>query len=236
LASALRLLKEAGLGSVGDMTRVQRVMLVDDHPVVRSGLALLLDHLEGFSVCGEAATASEALVVADKLQPDLIVLDLFLGGADGLGLIAELRAVAGASRILVYSAQDEERYARRALLAGAQGYVMKREDFATVRRALETLAAGKRHVSEAVTEQLLAVALAGGESDDPLAALSDRELQVLRLIADGRELGEMAQALGLSVKTIGTYRERLKNKLGAATSRELARKASTLLSEEKAPS
>lgn len=214
------------------MTRVQRVLLVDDHPVVRSGLALLLDHVEGFAVCGEAATAAEARVVANKLQPDIIVLDLFLGGADGLALVAELREAAVGSRILVYSAQDEERYARRALQAGALGYMMKREDFATVRRALETLAAGRRYVSEAVTEQWLTTALAGETSGDPLATLSDRELQILRLIADGRELGEMAEGLGLSVKTIGTYRERLKNKLGAPTSRELARKAATLLGEQ----
>src|SRR5690606_32953074 len=114
-APGFALVESIGDGSIAAVSQVQRVLLVDDHPVVRSGLALLLDHVPGFTVCGEAGTALQARTLTEMLQPDLIVLDLFLGGADGLALISDLRAAAEKCRILVYSAQDEERYARRAL-------------------------------------------------------------------------------------------------------------------------
>lgn len=211
------------------MHSIQRVLLVDDHAVVRAGLAFLLDQLAGFSVCGEAATAANARLLAQRLQPDLIVLDLFLGGTDGLPLVAEIRAICPAAKILIYSAHDEAIYARRALLAGAHGFLMKTADNAAVFDALRTLAAGRHYVSSVVAEQLLMTSLAAGQSHDPLELLSDRELEVLRLTAKGKELGEIARALGVSVKTVGTHRERLKNKLGVRSARELAREAPVLL-------
>lgn len=204
--------------------------------MVRSGVALLLENMPGFEVCAEAGTVGEALDAAERHAPDLIVLDLFLGGRDGEALIAELRRRRPAARLLVYSGQEERLYAKRSLAAGADGYVMKATEFSRLREAILTVAAGRRYLSEAMREVLVEEALrpaGAGATGDELAGLSERELNVLRLIAAGRELGEMARELDLSVKTIGTYRERLKSKLGVETARLLERKARELLGAEK---
>lgn len=211
------------------MLPVQRVLLVDDHAVVRSGLALILAHTDGFSICGEASNAEQARQLAENLQPDIVVLDLLLGGIDGLPLVAAIRDLCPRTRILIFSMQDEMIYARRALLAGAQGYLTKSADSATVLQALRAMAAGRHYVSPAVAEQVLVASISSGSARNPLDRLSDRELDVLRLTSEGKSLGEIAGTLGVSVKTIGTHRERLKNKLGARNVRELAREAGVLL-------
>jgi DNA-binding NarL/FixJ family response regulator len=199
------------------------VLLVDDHPVMRAGLAMMLERATEFLLAGEAATAAEALALSGRLQPDLVVLDLMLGGRDGVPLIRDLLVQHPAARILVYSSLDEAVYARRALRAGALGYMTKSKNLDAVRDALLAIAAGKRVMSPAVRDALVAESLGG--SLPAVERLSDRELQVLRLVADGFTLGEIAKELNLSVKTVGGYRERLKDKIGVDTARELAKHA-----------
>jgi DNA-binding NarL/FixJ family response regulator len=205
------------------MSNAHSVLLVDDHPVMRAGLALMIEQAQELSFCGEAGTPAEALDLAEKLTPDLVVLDLMLGGRDGVPLIGDLLAAHPAARILVYSSLDETVHARRALRAGAAGYLMKSENLDAVRAALLTIAAGKRAMSEAMRDMLAEESLGGPQPVED--RLSDRESQVLRLVAEGFTLGEIAKELNLSVKTIGGYRERLKIKVGVDTARELAKRA-----------
>jgi DNA-binding NarL/FixJ family response regulator len=206
-----------------------RVLLVDDHPVMRAGLSMMLERSPEFSLAGEAGNGAEARELITSLQPDMVVLDLVLGGRDGLPLISELLALRPEARVLVYSSLDENVYARRALRAGALGYLMKTENLDAVRTALLAIAAGRRVMSPAVRDALASESLGGLLPS--LQRLSDRELQVLRLVAAGFTLGEIAKELNLSVKTVGGYRERLKSKVGVETARELARRAPGFLDE-----
>jgi DNA-binding NarL/FixJ family response regulator len=203
------------------------VLLVDDHPVMRAGLALMLSDSAELSLVAEAGRPAEACELAAKHSPDLIVLDLMLGGRDGVPLVGELLALHPAARILVYSSLDENIYARRALRAGAFGYLMKTENLESVCEALRAIVKGRRVMSPAIRESLVAESLGGAQPT--LERLSDRELQVLRLVGAGLTLGEIAKELNLSVKTVGGYRERLKAKVGVDTARELAKRAAGFL-------
>jgi DNA-binding NarL/FixJ family response regulator len=208
------------------------VLLVDDHPVVRLGLTLALERAGGFVVCGEARDVPGARESVARLRPDFIVLDLALGARDGVELVRELALLHPAGRSLVFSALPELTYARRVFAAGGHGYLMKDDGAETVPAALAALARGERHASRAVQAALFQEFTAGAkplQGRDAVAALSPRELQILRLVAAGRSLSEMASELSLSVKTIGTHRERLKNKLGVDTARELASAAESLV-------
>lgn len=195
--------------------------------MVRSGLALLIESMPGFALAGEAGSAADARKALARTDATLVILDLMLGGRDGLELLGELQSLCPSARFLVYTMQPERLYARRALRAGAQGYLVKSAGLPAVRDALQALSRGERYVSPAMAQILIEESLGGARAtvDD----LSNRELQVLGLLAAGRELGEIASELHLSVKTVGTYRERLKNKLGVETARELAREAVEVL-------
>ena len=209
-----------------------RVLLVDDHPIVLLGLALALERAGGFTVCGEARDVTSARDAVAQHRPDFIVLDLSLGARDGVELVRELAAQHPTGKILVFSALPELTYARRVFAAGGHGYLMKDDGAEKVPAALATLARGERHASPAVQAALFQEFTAGAkplDGRDPVAALSTRELQVLRLLAAGRALGDIARDLSLSVKTIGTHRERLKDKLGVENARELIRVADLLV-------
>jgi DNA-binding NarL/FixJ family response regulator len=201
-----------------------RVLLVDDHPVMRMGLRMVLEPSGKFTVCGEASTVAEGRELAEKLRPDFVVLDLLLGGRDGMELVSDILAAHPAAYILIYSSQDELRYARRALQAGARGYISKATALPDVLAALETLARGELHVSAAVQRALVQDAARGSANPfNALDNLSNRELQVFRLLGSGLSTEAVAGELRLSVKTVGTYRERLKDKLGLENARELER-------------
>jgi DNA-binding NarL/FixJ family response regulator len=202
-----------------------RLLLIDDHPVVISGLRLLIAGSARFTIVGEARTVQDALLLAEELQPDIVVTDLAMGGNDRIALVEDLIAIAPTALILVYSSSDETQWARHALRAGARGYVSKAEPLEAVAEALETMVSGAIHVSAAV-QRLLVADFAGSRRDAPdIAALSARELQILTLMGDGRSPLSLGQELGLSVKTIGSYRERLKIKLGLESMRMLDRYA-----------
>lgn len=208
------------------MLEKAKVLVVDDHAIVRFGLMQILDTDPRFAVCGEAASAVEAKRQMKLCQPDLAIFDLVLGGRDGLSLLEELQALCLATRILVYSTQPEMVYAPRAFQAGARGYLMKDAGIEKVPEALAALLQGERYASGTVQRAMFQDAASGRPpGSGELDALSDRELQVLRLMGTGLGTAEIAASLSLSIKTIGTYRERLKVKLGVDNALQLERRA-----------
>lgn len=202
------------------------VLIVDDHAIVRFGLAQVLAPDPRFTVCGEAASAVEAKRQIEVCQPELAIFDLMLGGRDGLGLLEEICGLHPALRVLVFSAQPEMVYAPRAFQAGAWGYLMKDAGVEKVPEALAVLLLGERYASGAVQRAMFQDAVAGRAAGaGPLGTLSDRELQILQLLGGGLGTAQIAARLSLSMKTVGTYRERLKVKLGAENALQLERLA-----------
>lgn len=212
------------------MSEAARVLIVDDHSIVRFGLRQILDQEAQFSVCGEAASPAEAKRQVQACRPNFAIFDLTLGARDGLGLLRELHDLRSAMGILVYSAQPELVYAPRAFEAGARGYLMKDAGIEKVPEALAAVRRGERYASGAVQRAMFQSAAAGRPPlPGALDSLSDRELQVLRLLGTGLGTAEIAAALSLSMKTVGTYRERLKLKLGVDNALQLERRAADFI-------
>ena len=209
------------------MTATTRVYLVDDHPLVRESLASLIQRQSDLSVCGEADNPAAALSGIAATQPDVAIVDLSLGERTGLDLIRDLKTTHPRVAVLVLSMHDEQLYAERALRAGARGYIMKREATRNVILAIRRVREGKIVVSEAVAESLAARLVGGvsGGPDSPVASLSDRELEVFRLVGEGRTTRQIADTLHLSVKTVQAYYARIKEKLGAGSANEMLREA-----------
>lgn len=206
-----------------------KVLLVDDHPAVREGLAVGVSGQPDLEVCGEAADAREAMRLAGSTAPDVAVVDISLGSGNGLELIKRLKSRHKSLSILVLSMHDEALYAERALRAGALGYVSKSESTKKVIAAIRQVRKGKVHVSRKVADRLLHLAAAGrsGLRRPAVEALSDRELEVFELIGNGASTGEIARRLHLSVHTVETHRQRIKAKLNLKRSAELARHAAS---------
>ena len=203
-----------------------RVFLVDDHPIVRHGLAKLLAAEPDIEVCGEAADARSALEGIATSSPDVVLVDISLGGASGIDLIREAKALAPKAASLVVSMHDELLFAERALRAGALGYVVKQEAVEVIVRAVRAVAAGEIFVSEAVASRIVGrLRAGGGQVGSALESLSDRELNVLSLIGRGLGTREIAECLHISVKTVESYRERLKEKMNLRSGSELVRYA-----------
>lgn len=212
------------------MNAPARVLVVDDHPLMRGGLSQLIAQDPALEFCGEAGdTGATILAVDDDPPPDLVILDLMLGNADGLELIKQIRALRPGLLILVISMHDEWIYAERALRAGASGYIMKKEPMEEVRNAIHAVLRGEVYLSGRMRVLMEEKGLAPNpvQSLVPQASppLSDRELHVYRLIGAGLSTKQAAHALHLSVKTIETYRENLKLKLGLRNAAELLRAA-----------
>ena len=208
--------------------RVEKtIFLVDDHALVRRGLRALIESEPGLAVVGEAATAAEALVAIEDHAPDLVIVDLELEELDGLDLIKSLKSSHPNVHTLVVSMHDEGVYAERALRAGAGGYVSKRQLDNSVLVAIHRVLTGETYMSRTL-EARLAVKYVRGqamETDSPMDVLSDRELQVFRLIGRGRPNREIAETLHLSVKTVESHREHIKQKLQLQSATELAHRA-----------
>ncbi|HVM46797.1 MAG TPA: response regulator transcription factor [Candidatus Acidoferrum sp.] len=204
-----------------------RILLVEDHPVTREGLAQLLSQQTGLEVCGQAGTPQEALRAAQFLRPDLVVLDISLGAANGLELIKDFAIHHAALPILVLSAHDELLYAERVLRAGAKGYVMKHEPTQKVLAAVREVLGGGVYLSDQMRNRLLHQ-VAGSLAVPPkseLAQLSDRELEVFELIGRGSSTARIAAALHVSVSTVETHRAHIKEKLELESGTELIRRA-----------
>jgi DNA-binding NarL/FixJ family response regulator len=208
-----------------DPPEAKRIVIVDDHPLFRKGLEEMI-HSEGsFAVCGEAGTAAEAMEIIRKLDPEMVVVDLSLPGANGIELIKNIRTEFAKLPILVLSMHDESLYALRALRAGADGYVMKHEAMANVIQAIREVFNGRPYLSPAMAAQVItkfAHRQAEGEID-AVERLSDRELEILELIGKGNEVRQIAKLLNLSPKTVETHRAHIKDKLDLKNSREVAR-------------
>lgn len=212
------------------LDRPARILVVDDHPVVRFGLREMLSHEPDLDVCGEAASASEALSLLDSLTPDVAIIDLSLRGTSGLELIKQIRNRRPEVKMLVSSMHDEALFAERALQAGAMGYVQKREAVDEIAGALRRVLEGKIYLSSEMTQRLLGktARVASGEKAAPVlgvASLSDRELEVFSLIGEALTTQQIAERLHLSVKTIESHRENIKRKLDLANTNELIRRA-----------
>lgn len=219
-----------------DPSTPSRVLLVDDHPILRHGIAQLIGRDADFVVCGEAGGVDEALALLAGQPVDIMVVDLSLGNRSGLDLIRAARANHPQVQALVLSMHDERLHAERALRAGARGYVMKHEATRKIVGALRSVRAGNIHLSEAIATDLLERIATGAAGAGPAAGsevqgLSDRELEVLRLIARGLKTGEIASTLNRSVYTVEAHRASIKRKLGLRTSAELAQAAFALAAE-----
>lgn len=203
------------------------ILLVDDHPIVRLGLSQLLELEPDLRVRWQAASVDEALAACASAEPDMAIVDISLGGESGVELIKKLSRLRPAMQILAMSMHDESLYAERALRAGARGYVMKHSAAKNIVAALRRIRAGEIHVSEAMRARLLSRSVAGDQGKAPsgLGLLSDREMEVFRLIGLGLKKSELAVRLKLSVNTIGAHRANLKKKLKIRTSAELTRLA-----------
>lgn len=203
------------------------ILIVDDHPLVRRGLTALIESEPDLVVGGEAATCGAALETIRHLQPDLAIIDLALGKDDGLNLITQIKSRYPGIPILVLSMYDESVYAQRSMRAGARGYITKQQLDDTLLDAIRRLLAGEMYMSADLQRQLAARFIGGQtlETDSPLNRLSNRELQVFRLIGQGRTTREIAETLRLSIKTIESHRGKIKNKLALNSSAELARSA-----------
>ncbi len=199
---------------------MRRVLIVDDHEVVRDGVRRILDKPPGATAFGEAGTAPVALELVREQDWDVVVLDLSLGGRDGLEALKEMKKIRPRLPVLILSMHSEELFARRALKAGAAGYVTKNSPRSELAEAVNKVIKGGVYVSPALAEKLV-IDLREGADRPPHETLSDREFEVLRLIASGKTVGEIADILNLSVGTISTYRARILEKMGMRTNAEL---------------
>ncbi len=211
-----------------------KVLLVDDHPIVRQGLGQLIDAERDMELCAEAGDAPAALAAIERGPPDLAIVDISLSGSDGLELVKQIREQWPAVKVLVLSMHSESVYAERTLSAGAQGYIMKQEPPDRILHAMRQVLRNEVYLSETLQTKLLhrLVGGGGGRERTPIERLTDRELTVLRLIGAGRGTRQVAEELGLSVKTIETYRENLKRKLHLDSAAELVQYAVRWLQTE----
>lgn len=204
-----------------------RVLVVDDHPIVRMGVVRTINSEPHLTVCGEAEGMSQALRAVRELQPQLLISDISLTNGSGLELAKELQAARSEVKVLIYSMHDEELYAERVLRAGAKGYVNKSEPSSVLRSAIQRVLDGGVHLSPKMTDRVLNQRLGNPLDADgsPLTQLSDRELEVFEQIGRGITTRLAAERLHLSPKTIETYREGIKAKLNFRNSTELTRHA-----------
>jgi DNA-binding NarL/FixJ family response regulator len=203
----------------------RRVLIVDDHPIVRQGLRRMIDPEPDLMVCGEAQSEREARAAIRKLEPDVVIVDISLAQGDGLELVRDVHAQMPELPMLVLSMHDEMIYAERLLAAGASGYIMKQAASDQLIIALRQVLGGGTYISESLASTLGnhegERAPLPGAASDPIDRLSNRELQVLSLIGRGLSSREAADALGVSVKTVESHRQSLKRKLNLITNAQL---------------
>ncbi len=208
------------------MPNPSRIFIVDDHPVFRKGLALLINEEKDMSVCGEAEDVNEAKRAIERTAPDMVIVDITLKDKSGLELIRDLRDRDKNLPILVVSMHEEALYGERALKAGARGYIMKEEMSANITHAIRHVLSGKIYASHSLISALIDTSSRKTDRvSDPVSTLSDRELEVFQLIGKGYGRKDIAEILNVSVKTVGSYREIIKRKLHLKNSPDLMKRA-----------
>ncbi|MFT5657178.1 MAG: DNA-binding NarL/FixJ family response regulator [Gammaproteobacteria bacterium] len=211
---------------------MHRILIVDDHPLVRAGFTQLIGDAPDLEVCGESADMADGLQLVQSLKPDLAIIDLSLAGGSGLDLIKHIRAHDYEVLILVASMHDELLYAERVLTAGAQGYINKQEAQDKIILAIHQVLRGKTYLSNRMVERLRDPLASQYQSKRDIDALSNRELQTFELIGQGMAVSEIAIHLNLSIKTIETHQSNIKKKLGLSSSHELTHRAILWLLEQ----
>lgn len=208
------------------------IVIVDDHPLIRAGITALLSRQSDLQICGEAGDADEAVELITRVQPDLVILDMSLRSGTGMDVIRRLnsapgRRADGAVRILVHSMYEDSIYAERVLEAGAMGYLNKNEDSTQLLVAIRRILSGKVYLSPAMTDHLLhhAIGHRGPAETNDVERLTDRELQVFRMIGEAIPTRRIAEQLFLSVHTVESHRENIKKKLGLSSGSELNKRA-----------
>jgi DNA-binding NarL/FixJ family response regulator len=192
---------------------VRRIVLVDDHPIMRHGLAQLIRMEEGLDVCGEAGSAAEGLRVVEASQPDLVIIDLTLPDRNGLELLKDIQALLPGVRCIVLSMHDEAVYAGRALRAGARGYVMKEAAAEHLVGAIRRVLSGAIYLSDTMSSRMLESMAGAGRAAAPIDRLTDRELEILELIGRGTATKHIATRLNISARTVEAHRAHIKEKL-----------------------
>ena len=213
--------------SASELRQRARVLIIDDHPMMREGLSALLSAQPDLIICGQAANISDALILVNDTAPDVVVVDIALNGENGLDLVRQLNSINHSLRILVLSMYDDGLYAERALEAGAMGYLNKQVIGHKIVLAIRQILAGKRYLSEEIEAQLSLrqanSSPAGARHGVP--SLTNRELEVFKMIGGGTATIEIAEKLHISVKTVESHRQKIKLKLGLRTSAQLSHEA-----------
>jgi DNA-binding NarL/FixJ family response regulator len=209
------------------MPKKNKILLVDDHPLVREWLANLINEQPDLHVCGEAANAPEAFKAINAARPDIVIVDLALEGGSGIELIKNIKAAHPGVATIVLSMHDETLYAERALRAGARGYIMKREATKKILLGIRSVLAGKFFISEKISDAMTEKFVEGNpaSSESPVQQLSDRELEVFQLLGRGFTTRQIAEHLNIGFKTVQAYCARVKEKLNLANITELLREA-----------
>lgn len=203
-----------------------KILIVDDHPSVREGLALRISLHSDLEVCGEADSEDQALALVKQMAPDLVLVDISLKNGHGIELIKRIRSLDPAIKMLVITGFQESLYAERAFRAGALGYLNKQESNEKMIEAIRTVLAGERFLSPEMSRRLISQALGASDvTKSPVEQLTDRELEIFRMIGEGLTTSAIANRLFLSTHTIDTHRENIKRKLGVSTAAELSRAA-----------
>ena len=210
-----------------------RILIVDDHPLIREGLAARIAPQTDLEICGEAASVDEALAQLKATRPEICIIDIQLYESHGIDLIKEIHSQYPEMKMLVVSAYDESLYAERSLRAGAHGYISKRELQENIFEALRKVRQGERYLSPQMTQQLVGRLIGSKDSIDasPVERLNDRELEIFELIGHGNTTGAIARQLHLSPHTIDTHREKIKHKLKLNNAAELQREATQWMLE-----
>ena len=213
---------------------VRKVLVVDDHPIVRLGLKELIEKEPDLEVAAEAENAFEALGILDRQYLDLAIVDLSLRGTSGIELTRQIKADHPHLPVLMVSLHDEGMYAERALAAGAQGYIMKRESYEKLVEAIHHVLGGGTYLSETLSRQVDSLGDGGtGTPAEPISALTDREMEVFRLIGEGYAPRHIAEKLFVSVKTVETHRQRIRTKLALGNAAALRAFAVDWLASQK---
>lgn len=210
----------------------KRVLIVDDHPVFRAGLAGLVGLEKDLMVCGEAQDGTQALAMLETLRPDLVLMDMSLPGKSGLELLKDFRALSPGTPVLMISMHDETLYAERVIRAGGRGYIMKQEGPERLIQGIRRVLSGGIFVSEQISGQILDALSGTRRGSSPVSALTDREFEVYRLLGQGREPHEVAQILHVSIKTVDTHRLHIRQKLGLRNATELIHHATRWTAEQ----